>query len=122
MQLLLAAGALTLVGVAPAEAGPGGYRGGGHAHGHAHAFRRPHFVSRVVIAAPFFYAVPRVVYPAPAYYTTPAPRVYIEQPQPQVLSAPQAWWYYCAEYRAYYPHVQSCPGAWVKVPPTPPPG
>ena len=69
-------------------------------------------------AAPLVYAVPRYYYPAPAYYAPPP--VYIEQPVPDPAS--QAYWYYCPQYRAYYPQVQSCPGDWQRVAPLPPPG
>jgi len=60
-----------------------------------------------IIAAPLLF-LPRYVYSAPP--------VYIEQPPPQ------AYWYYCPEYRTYYPQVQTCPSAWQRVAPQPPPG
>jgi hypothetical protein len=49
--------------------------------------------------------------------------MYIQQ-QPQVSSAPltaapQSYWYYCASAQGYYPKIQKCPEAWIKVPPTP---
>ena len=74
--------------------------------------------------APVYYAPPPPVYyrPAPVYYApppvyvAPAPVTYVEQPQ-----VPQASgdWYYCPQYRAYYPQVSSCPGPWQRVPPQP---
>lgn len=90
-----------------AEARPPGH--------HRHHHNRPHFAARIVFVAPLF-AVPRYYYPAPVYYAPPP--VYIEQPQPH----PQAYWYYCPVLRAYYPHVQTCPGGWQRVVPQPPPG
>lgn len=66
------------------------------------------FVGVPLVAAPFFYAPPRV------YYTPPAPPVYIQQP------SAQPYWYFCPEANAYYPHVQQCPGGWQQVLPQPP--
>jgi hypothetical protein len=31
----------------------------------------------------------------------------------------QFYWYYCEGANAYYPHVQQCPGGWIKVMPSP---
>ena len=72
-------------------------------------------------------------YYPPVYYppVVSAPPTYIEQgtpqaapvPQaPQSSSAPQGYWYYCAESKSYYPYVNQCAGAWQRVSPTPPPG
>ena len=126
---------------AVARPGQGGNRGHSGHGGH-----HPHFAGRVVIFAAPFYAVPRYYYPPPHYYYPPPayyppePPVYIEQgappsypvppqyqppqPQPQGQYQPdgQAYWYYCAAVRGYYPHVKVCPGGWQKVPQTPPPG
>lgn len=63
-------------------------------------------------------------YPPPYYYP-PAPivieqpPVYVQQPQtpPAPPSAPPSYWYYCSSAQAYYPQAQSCPEAWIKVPP-----
>lgn len=61
-------------------------------------------------------------HPAPVYVPAPIvvqqqPTVYIEQaPAP---AAPQNWWYYCADSRAYYPYVRDCPAGWQRVPPQP---
>jgi hypothetical protein len=64
-------------------------------------------------------------YPPPYYYPPATvvieqqPQVYVEQPQaapPPPPSAPPAYWYYCSSAQAYYPNVQSCPEAWIKVP------
>ena len=99
-----------------------GKRRGHHAHrGHHHHGHHHHFRPRIVFyAAPLF--VPRYYYPTPVYYARPpAPTVYIEQPQLQPDS--QAYWYYCHESQAYYPHVQTCLGGWQRVAPQiPPPG
>jgi hypothetical protein len=55
-------------------------------------------------------------YPGWAYGPPPVvtePPIYVERPQP----APQAYWYYCRSYGAYYPNVQTCPEPWVSVTP-----
>jgi hypothetical protein len=66
----------------------------------------------VFIGAPL-YAPLLYSYPAPSYYYSPPP-AYIEQaPTP-------AYWYFCPELNAYYPHVQACPGGWQPVLPQPP--
>ncbi len=62
-------------------------------------------------------------YPSPYYY--PPPTVVVEQPpvyveQPPAQPAPQAFWYYCPSSHTYYPQVQTCSEAWVKVPPRTP--
>lgn len=55
----------------------------------------------------------------PRYYVVAPPPVVVESPpvwvQPE--PAPQAHWYYCPSAQTYYPNVQTCPEAWVKVPP-----
>ena len=63
---------------------------------------------------PYYYAYPPPVYvePPPAVIMVP------QQAQPQVQQPPT--WYYCAEAKAYYPYVQSCPNGWQAVPATPP--
>ena len=48
------------------------------------------------------------VAPAPVIESAP---VYAEH------EPPQGYWYYCASSRAYYPSVETCAEAWVKVPP-----
>jgi hypothetical protein len=66
-----------------------------------------------------YYSYPYYWYPPPYYY--PPAQVVVEQPtvyvQPE--TAPPAW-YYCPSAQGYYPYVQSCPEAWVKVPPRAP--
>jgi hypothetical protein len=76
-----------------------------------------------------YYPYPRPYpYPYPYYggwydaYPPPSiveePRVYVEKPQPPPPPT-EGYWYYCTSSRAYYPSVQTCPEAWVKVPPRP---
>jgi hypothetical protein len=98
-----------------AEAGGNRLHRHHHHRQHQHRHHHHHGLRIVFYSAPLI--VPRVVYPAPVYYA-PAPVTYIEQPQAQPDS--QAWWYYCREAQAYYPHVQTCPGAWQRVAPQPP--
>jgi len=54
----------------------------------------------------YAYPAPVYAYPAPVYV---APPVYTAPPPPTT-------WYYCRSLGAYYPHVPSCPEAWVPVP------
>lgn len=75
-------------------------------------------------AYPYYY--PPYPYYYPPYYPAPVvvqqqPTVYIEQqPAPQVQpQQPAGYWYYCADARAYYPHVKECPGGWQRVAPQP---
>ena len=65
---------------------------------------------------PYWYG-PRyyIVAPAPIVVTPPP---VIESPPVFVQQEPaQGYWYFCPSSQAYYPIVQSCPEAWVKVPP-----
>lgn len=71
---------------------------------------------------PYAYAYPYSYYPPPYSYPYPSvalqgPSVYVQQPPAQ--SAAQTYWYYCASAKAYYPKVERCAEAWIKVPPTP---
>lgn len=94
----------------------GGPRRGGHHHG----FGGPRVFIGVGVA-------PAVVYPwwyyRPAYYYPPPviveePPVYVQrEPAPAPLATAESYWYYCASAQEYYPTVQSCPEAWIKVPP-----
>ena len=55
------------------------------------------------------------VAPAPVV-VTPAP--VIESPPVYAQREPtQGYGYFCPSSKAYYPSVQTCPEAWVKVPP-----
>ena len=60
-------------------------------------------------------SAPFVVAPAPVVVAPPpvveSPPVFVEQ------GPAQSYWYFCQSSQAYYPNVQSCPEAWVKVPP-----
>jgi hypothetical protein len=58
---------------------------------------------------------PGVWAPVSVPSTVVAP-VFIERSAP-AEPAPQVWWYWCAESRAYYPYVQQCPGGWQRVAP-----
>ncbi len=58
-----------------------------------------------------------IVQPPPDVYYYPAPAQ--PAPQPQQAAPPQ-YWYYCREPQGYYPYVNTCPGGWQKVAPTPP--
>jgi len=66
-----------------------------------------------------YWGYPPPYYPPPTVVIEQQPPVYVEQPQaapPPPPSAPPAYWYYCSSAQAYYPNVQSCPEAWMKVP------
>ena len=131
--------ALTLAGAGIAEAGGrsgGGHSGGGgarhsgghsgghsgwHSGGHSHGHYRHHnHGSRVVVVGSAFYGYgyPGYYYPPSLYYNyppAPAP-VYIEQGH---APGAQGDWFYCPQYRVYYPQVQDCPGGWQRVAPQP---
>jgi len=117
------AGALLFVGTAPSHAWDG-WHGGGHGRvfvgvGPTFWWGRPY---------PYYWGYPPAYYP-PVYYPPPTvvvqePPVYLSQPppvpSPPAPPAPQAYWYYCASSQGYYPTVQSCPEAWIKIPPKAP--
>ena len=89
--------------------------------GHSHSGIRAHVFVGV---GPGFWWGPRYpywYYPPPYYAYSPPPVVY-EPPvytQQQQPAPAEAYWYYCSSSAAYYPYAQSCPEAWVKVPPRP---
>ena len=127
LAFVIAVVALTLsfasIGVAPAWAARGheGVHGGHDFHGgrefrkhefHHRGFGGPVFIGPSIGWYPFWYPSPAYSY-APPVVTDPAPQAYGQRPQ-----AP-AYWYYCAEARAYYPYVQQCPSGWLTVVPTP---
>jgi len=68
-------------------------------------------------------AYPYWYYPPPPYYVYSPPPVVIQEPsvyvQPPPPAPPETYWYYCSSARAYYPTVQACPEAWIRVPPRP---
>jgi len=121
--------ALLFVGAAPSHAGNngshgghgGGWHGGGSHRGGWHGGTRV-FVG---VGPAFWWGRPYPYYWGyypPAYYYPPPvvvqePPVYVTQPPPAPAPQEQAYWYYCPTAKAYYPNVQSCPEAWVKVPP-----
>ncbi len=65
---------------------------------------------------PPYYAYPPPYYP-PAPVVVEQPPAYVEQQPP--APAAQGYWYYCTSAKAYYPNVQNCSEAWVKVPAQP---
>ena len=72
---------------------------------------------------PYAYPYPYWYYPPPYPYPYPSaavqgPSVYVQAPAAPAAGA-QTYWYYCASSKAYYPKVEKCPEAWIKVPPTP---
>ena len=94
-------------------------RGGGHAwHRHSGGSR---VVVGAILAAPAFWYFPRTT--APLVASEPgAPVVYIEKGDAQAASgqSAEAWWYYCADTKAYYPYVKECAQEWQRVAPAPP--
>ena len=103
--------------------GGGHFRGGGHFHG-GHHFRGGGF--GLFIGAPLFWpGYPGYYYP-PAVAVPYAPPVYMEQgddvgdaPAQSPAQSP-AYWYYCADSKAYYPYVKTCPSQWQRVLAQPP--
>jgi hypothetical protein len=84
-----------------------------------------HFRSGVWIGAPFLLGAPWLwghpywrghAYGPPPVVIEQQPPVYIQQ------DPPAQYWYYCQNPQGYYPHVQQCPGGWMQVVPSPPPG
>jgi len=59
---------------------------------------------------PYYYPAPYAAYPPVA--TDPGPSEYIEQP---VEPSAGGYWYYCSSSQAYYPTVQTCSEAWIRV-------
>jgi len=114
---LFAAG---LMSANPAWADRGGGRfDRGHGHGNDHRYGHQAFGwglgllagSAILVAATHSRAV--MVQTSMPVYAPPAPPL-------AVYSPPTGhWWYYCAEYGAYYPDVNYCPSGWTKVPATP---
>jgi hypothetical protein len=84
---------------------------------------RGHWHSGIYVGVgPFWWApYPYGWYPDPYYYGSPP--VYIVEPPPVYIEMPPAppppqYWYYCAPAQAYYPYVQTCTEAWMRVPAT----
>jgi hypothetical protein len=84
----------------------------------------------IVVGGPLYWPG---YYPGPyysPYYYPPvvavpaSPPTYVEQGDEVAPAAPvqeqsRAYWYYCAESKAYYPYVKQCPGGWQRVAPQP---
>jgi len=88
---------------------------------------RGHVRFGVLIGAPAFWYYPPPYYYRPYYppvVAVPAsPPVYVERSSAaREEQSADAYWYYCADSRAYYPYVKECPGGWQRVVPQPPPG
>jgi hypothetical protein len=117
--VVVLAAALLLVYAAPSDAWTRGWRG--HWHPGPRVF--------IGVGPAFWWGPPypywyHPYYPPPYVYAPPAvivqePPVYVQQ-QPVPSPAPPAYWYYCPSATAYYPNVQTCPEAWIKVPPRAP--
>ena len=75
----------------------------------------------------WYYPPPYYAYAPPTVIVQQSP-VYVEQqgpvaPAPPAAPAPSAqapqYWYYCQPSGGYYPSVQTCTEAWIKVPARP---
>ncbi len=130
-------------GPSPAWTGHGGWHGGWNGgwhggtwgwHGGGWGWYGGGWRGAVVVGGPWWgypysypYAYPYWYYPPPYYPSYPSypsvtlqgPSVYVQQPPASSAAHPQAYWYYCASAKAYYPKVRKCREAWIKVPPTP---
>ncbi len=104
---------------------------------HAVPVHKPHFVAKhrvhhrsarigVFIGAPLFWHWPPPHYAYPAYapvVAVPAyapPPTYVERGTDYGEPGDPRYWYYCQDPAGYYPYVNSCPGGWQRVMPTPP--
>ena len=99
---------------------------GAFASAPALAWHHGHVRFGVFIGAPPFpwYYPPYYYYP-PAVVVPASPPTYVEQgsePTQPLAQQSQAYWYYCADAKAYYPYVKECPGGWQRVIPQPPQG
>ncbi len=116
-------------------AGGGHAQSGGSRHPHFGGFQPAHHGRfGVFVGGPVFW--PGYYYPSyysyPPYYDYPpdySPVVvtpsleYVEAGSTQPAPVePQAYWYYCADTKSYYPYVEQCPAGWQRVAPQPPPG
>jgi hypothetical protein len=85
------------------------------------ADRHVHF--GVSIGVPYYYpyyADPYYNYPPRVVVVPSSPPTYIERDDAEREAPASAYWYYCAESKAYYPYVKHCPGGWQRVAPQPP--
>jgi hypothetical protein len=112
----------------------GGYRGGGWYGGNVGLyFGFPGYWWPGYAATYFDYGYPYAYAPASVYYQQ-EPVTYIQQPQASapagppagaMANAPSVSWFYCTDPPGYYPYVQNCSKAWMRVVPDttqPPPG
>lgn len=119
--------------------GGGAWHGGGTSHGggtwhggggmwHGGSHHGSNF--RVAIGFPFFwgpgywpgyypyYDPYSYYYPAAPIYAQPDPSMYIQQDQPAYSQNPsQQYSYYCPDPVGYYPTIQNCTQAWLRVVP-----
>lgn len=110
--------------------GHGGFHGGFHHGGfhHGGGFHGSVFIGGPWWGGPWWWG-PAYVYPYPYWYYpyayAPYPpasvegsSVYIQKPSGSSEQA-EGYWYYCESAKVYYPYVDTCPEAWIKVPPAP---
>lgn len=96
-----------------------------HRHRHHHGSRISLGIGFALPFAAYSYYGPRYSYYPPYSYYYPAPvvvqqpPVYVEQSPQPAQPAPADYWYFCAESRAYYPHVRECASGWQRVSPQP---
>ncbi len=108
---------LAALALGAALTGPAFAHGGGHS-----SFG---FYLGVPLGGPYYpYYYPPAYYPSYGYlqyYAPSSPPVYVERQDAAPQDAPAtAYWYYCADSKAYYPYVRQCPGGWQRVAPQPP--
>ena len=98
-------------------------RGHGGRHGRGHYRGGVGIVVGAPLWAPWYYpSFPPPIFierHAPPVYIERSPPVYIERPPPEERVRQAGYWYYCQSPSGYYPEVQECSGAWIKVPPRP---
>ena len=122
LSLMIFAVALDVPFEPAASAEPhGGHLGGGHGGGF---HRGGHFEGGIWFGPGWGFWDP-LYYPYYPYYAPPA-TIVPQQPEEYILPAPQrdeaGYWYYCKGSRGYYPYVNRCPGGWLRVLPSTPPG
>lgn len=102
-------GAMVLfLGAAPPARAWGGY-GGHYGYGGYHRYGGHYgYGARHGYRGSYGYPYRSYAFP-PADVTPSRPTVYMQQ---------QFYWYHCEDAKAYYPHVQQCPGEWSKVAPS----
>ena len=115
---VVATAALLLAVAAPGVAFAAGGHGGGGGHGgfggHSGVGAHPGFVGHP--GHPRFFRDSRgFVVVAPGFGYGPYP--YYAPDYPDDAPAPSGYWYYCPSSGTYYPYADSCPEAWVPVPP-----